>query len=260
MQHVYANGALAWGASGIEASSLAGNQKEPKAITFLAADNHLYVLMKVLDTAQGQAGVYAQALDTSGVKQMTANGALLRPLSATDYREPSGWADAGNGFITLYAEGTFGNEKLKAVKMDYTGTLLWNSAPVAVSSVASNKLNVSVSEFVNGQTVAVWQDERTDDGVYAQNINTNGTIGITTAINEYNFSENNFSVQLMNDQLKVTSTTKSVYQLQLFSSDGRLILDKKLKDDVEMGIKVASGIYLYRILWEEKMVSGYVCY
>ena len=258
VQHVYANGALAWSANGIEASSLSGDHKEPKAITFRAADNHLYVLMKVLDNAQGQAGVYAQALDTSGIKQMTPNGTMLRPLSTADYHEPYGWADAGNGFITLYAEGTFGNEKLKAVKMDYTGTLLWNSAPVAVSSVASNKLNVSVGEFANGQTVAVWEDERIDKGVYAQNINSNGSIGITTAINENYSFQNNFSVQLINHQLKITSQIKSTYQLQLFSSDGKLILDKKLNGDAEMEVKIAQGIYLYSILWDGRMTSGYL--
>ncbi len=256
VQHVYANGAIAWGAGGIEASSLAGNHKEPVAITFRNADNHLYVLMKVLDNAQGQAGIYAQALDTSGVKQMTVNGAMLRPLSSTDYREPSGWADAGNGFITVYSEGTFGNEKLKAVKMDYNGSLLWNGNPVTLSAVASNKLNISVGDCVNGQVVSVFGDQRIDDGVYAQNINTNGSIGIITSLIENNISANNFSVQLINDHLKISTTVQSPYHLQLFSSVGELIINQKLIGEADIDITLAKEIYLYEIMSDGKRVVG----
>ncbi len=256
VQHIRANGSLAWTTNGKEVSALASNNKNIRKLTFRSADNLIYVLLKVLDSGQSLSGVYGQSLDTAGVAQLTTNGALLVPLSSTLYAEPYDWSDAGNGFITLYTQGTFGNNQMRGLKMDYTGSLIWTG--ISISSAASNKTNASCSDFKNGQVVCVWEDERNDRGIYAQNISATGTIGVLTGLP--NLSDNtsiNIST-LVNDKISIKKNNYETFDFQLYSLEGKLLLEQKITTtNMELDIaKFKSGTYLYRLISTQQLLSG----
>ncbi len=256
VQHIRSNGSLAWTTNGKEVSALSTNNKNIRKLTFRSADNHIYVLLKVLDSGQSLSGVYGQSLDTAGVAQFTTNGSLLIPLSSTLYAEPYDWSDAGDGFITLYSQGTFGNNQMRGLKMDYTGLLTW--AGISISSAISNKTNASCSDFKNGQVVCVWEDDRNDRGIYAQNSSTTGTIGVLTGLP--NISDNasiNIST-MVNDKIIIKKNNSETFDFQLYSLEGKLVLEQKIiASNMELDIaKFKSGTYLYRLKSTQQLLTG----
>jgi len=256
IQHITSSGATGWTTNGIEASSLPTNNKNIRKLTFRSSDNHLYVLMKVLDSGQSLSGAYAQAMDTTGAKLLTNNGALIVPISSAQYTEPYDWTDAGDGFITLYAQGPYGNNQMNALKMDYTGALTWTNKNI--SGVASNKSNASSSNFNNGQVVFVWEDERNDRGIYAQNIGTAGVVGIATGIKTLT-SILPFTIStFIADKITINSPSNELYNFSLFAIDGKLVYNRNdISGKAEIEIpNLNNGSYVYKINSEQNTYSG----
>lgn len=179
VQHIDANGNL-WNATGFEASTSTTTHKELVALRANMAPGVHWLLMKELDSNQGQAGVTVQKFDNTGTMLLGANGASVTPISAT-YDEPWDMQEVTNGYIIAYANGSFGNQELRAIRIDDNGATVWPSH-VVMSNVASSKGDGSMLRFHSNNVVVVWDDERQDRGVYAQNIDIDGNLGVLTAI------------------------------------------------------------------------------
>lgn len=179
VQHIDANGNL-WNATGFEASTSTSTNKELVALRASPGSGAYWLLMKELDGNQGQAGVTVQKFDNTGTMLLGANGASVTPISAT-YDEPWDMQEVTNGFIIAYANGSFGNQELRAIRIDDTGAVIWPSY-VVMSTVASSKGDGSMLRSYSNNVVVVWDDERQDRGVYAQNIDLNGNLGVLTSI------------------------------------------------------------------------------
>jgi hypothetical protein len=148
-------------------------------ISYLKDSDQLGVSLKVLDNAQGEAGIYAQKLDASGNRLWGDTGYELLPLSSDNYHEPFGLQLTDNSWMVAYTEGGLTAQDFKVVKFDLNGNLIWNKT---ISAVSSNKYDATMGTFMNDQLVVVWEDERTGSGVYAQNISGEGTLGVIATI------------------------------------------------------------------------------
>ncbi len=175
VQHVDSTGAL-WSATGTEAANSTTTHKTTPSLKFISSRSEVWVLLKVQDSGQVMSGIYIQKFDLMGTPLLDPNAVEVLPVSAT-YYEPYDFENTGNGIIVVYATGSGVIQSLNAAKVDYTAVLTWVPGIIAVSSVASQKLKVTVGTFHNNQLVVVWEDYRIDDGVYAQNIFDDGTIG-----------------------------------------------------------------------------------
>jgi hypothetical protein len=70
------------------------------------------------------------------------------------------------------------NAFIRAIRLDNNGDAVWMGGQRSISLASSNKADVEVTGFVNGQMIVVWEDERNDGGdIYAQNLKPNGTLG-----------------------------------------------------------------------------------
>jgi len=249
IQRINAMGVALFGTDGTELSALAGNHKFIKDMYLNSLDGKVYCVLKVTDSAQNGAGVYAQAVDAAGLMQFTANAVELVPISTTSPCEAFTIDDAGNGCVVTYTEGGFNSQVIKAHKVSYTGNLLFTN-PVMLSNASSGKSRLTSNSMQGGsQLVISWEDTRLNQGIYAQNMANDGTLGVITSINDKNNIDHQevFVSNVVNKQINLFGANTA--ELKLFSTTGQLIHTQKLTKGVntlnELGL--ANGIYLYEV-------------
>jgi hypothetical protein len=137
--------------------------------------------LQVLDGGQSNSGISFQALDSAGAVLLGATGQALKPVVSPIYHRPLALANSGNSYILVFTESTgFGTDKIKALKVDDIGTNQWSYDPT-ICATPSGKDDLTAGKYTAGQLVLVWADDRftigSDDGVYAQNIQGNGSFG-----------------------------------------------------------------------------------
>ena len=221
-QHVDSTGAL-WSNTGTQAANSTTEHKLTGGCCYSAANNELYLSLQVLDGSQGSSGIYLQKLDNNGSVLLGPNALLLRPI-ISNYYLPYTITDAGNGVIILYGLGTFGNQKIQALKTDYSGGALWSYDPT-LCNYLSNKDDLSSGRFTNNQTVAVWSDDRLDNGIYTQNISGDGDFGILTSIQE-DFLEQTmmlFPNPGLHPSLQLTTTSSTTLSITVYNLIGKKI-------------------------------------
>lgn len=230
VQHIDENGIL-WSVDGTEACTSTTTQRMSTTIRFEKGMQNAMVLIKETDGSQGSAGVTVQSFDSTGARLLGPDGYAVTPITAL-YDEPYDMRSTGDGMIIIYAEGLFGNNQLYATKIDYNGTPVWTPATLTVSTVASNKGRVQLTPVFStidavDQTIAVWEDDRLDVGVYTQNINVDGTLGITVNIITPDRSQLNAVVfpnpSAANCYLQLTSEWSDDIIVSLYDAAGRLI-------------------------------------
>ncbi len=230
VQHIDGNGNL-WSVDGTEACTSTLTHRMSPKIRFENGMANPMVLIKETDAAQGSSGVTIQSFDASGNRLLGPDGFAVTPITAL-YDEPYDMRAETDGMIILYAEGTFGNQQLLATKVNFTGTSVWTPATTVVSSVVSNKSRAQLTPVfsiidLSNQIVAVWEDDRQDVGVYAQNINYDGTLGIQVNISSPDRQQLNAVVfpnpSGSNSFLKINSTTLDEVTATMYDATGRVI-------------------------------------
>lgn len=230
VQHIDGNGNL-WSVDGTESCTSTLTHRMSPKIRFENGMVNPMVLIKETDAAQGSSGVTIQSFDASGNRLLGPDGFAVTQITAL-YDEPYDMRAEADGMIILYAEGTFGNQQLLATKVNFTGTSVWTPATTVVSSVVSNKSRAQLTPVfsiidLSNQIVAVWEDDRQDVGVYAQNINYDGTLGIQVNISSPDRQQLNAVVfpnpSASNSFLKINSNTPDEVTATMYDATGRVI-------------------------------------
>lgn len=169
-----------WSAEGTRLDDSNTTQKftAGKALALISDANGLMVPLQVTNTAQSQSGVSVQRLDINGALQLGTTAVTVLPVSATAVY-PSDITPVADGAVILHTTGDFGQVHLAATRVDLSGGAVWTPAQLDLSTVNSNKDDVQVTAVRNEQAVAVWQDDRTISGLYAQRI---AGLDVTTGV------------------------------------------------------------------------------
>jgi hypothetical protein len=249
IQRVNPAGVTMFGADGAELSALNGNHKFLKDMFLNPLDAKVYCVLKITDSGQNGAGVYAQAVDASGLMQFTANAMEIVPISTTSPCEAFTIDNAGNGCVITYTEGGFNSQVIKAHKLNYSGTLLFAN-PVILSDANSGKSRVTSNSMQGGnQLVISWEDTRINQGIYAQNMGNDGSIGVITAINDKKNIDNHEIIvsTIVNNQISLFGANTADFKL--ISSTGQFIYTQKLYKGLNIlkALNVANGIYFYEV-------------
>lgn len=258
VQHIDENGNL-WSVDGTEAGTSSTVQRMSPTIRFENGMTQPMVVYKETDAGQGNAGVTIQAFDSTGATTLGADGIAITPIMGL-YDEPYDMRSTGDGMIILYGAGPFGNNQMLATKINYSGTSMWSPATLTVSSVASNKSRGQLTPVFGPsgfeQTVAVWEDDRLDVGVYCQNINSDGTLGISTNIT--NPTRNTFTASVFpnpahdNQKLVIESLKEENAVITLFDANGRDLFGSK-PFKLQVG---TNEISLQNVLSTSKLSAG----
>jgi hypothetical protein len=87
----------------------------------------------------------------------------------------------GDGAIVFYVEGSsFADQTIQAGRVNTDGDLIWTPGFSDVSIASGGKSRLAVATSASGYTIGAWSDGRDDEGdLYAQNVNIDGTLGVT---------------------------------------------------------------------------------
>ena len=183
VQRVAVDGTLPWNTAGTEVLAGTASLRTSGVLQYVAARGELWSAVNELNSGQSQSGVTVQRLGAAtGAVQLGTGGTVVVPQSA-NYYAVQGMRDTGTGLLLVYSQNTTVlNRLLYATKLTYQAqTATGFATPIAISSVDSPKLNYSTLPFGYGHLVTVWQDQRTDDGIYAQTISDTGQLGVLLA-------------------------------------------------------------------------------
>jgi hypothetical protein len=157
------------------------------------------------------------------------------------------------------------NCTIKSFKTDRNGNLLWGGNIITPSTLLSNKLHMVSTMDAGGMSKLAWEDLRNDGGgIYAQNINWNGTYGVPVGIKQINgnvpekfFLSQNFpnpfnpSTKI---NLNIPAGINGNVKLEIYDALGRLI-STLVNNPMNAGFyevtwdagNISSGIYFYTL-------------
>ncbi|HJU38424.1 MAG TPA: hypothetical protein VJ724_02550, partial [Tahibacter sp.] len=175
VQHVDATGTPAFPQNGVLASGDdSQNHFEPDG-AYDAATGDIYALWRETDLkTQGQIGVYAQRIDSTGARRWGDGGKALVPLSTVDQSEMVALPVAGGGMIAAWSSGDFPDATpLHAARLDVDGNYVWPSETIDFSTEASDSGRLTGALSTESYAAYAWTaGASTGSGdVHAQNIN-----------------------------------------------------------------------------------------
>jgi hypothetical protein len=168
--------------NGAASSTEAATNKFSAAIAYAPSTGETFIFWKHTNSLQSMQGVYGQKFNSAGVRQWTDNGKVFLPLGTDEVITMI--AAALDTSIHLYYNLGIGsgNNNIKALKTGTSGVMQWGGIITPGSSVSGKGGLVGTLNSTRMSIIA-WSDTRQDGGgIYAQNINPNGTFGGPTGI------------------------------------------------------------------------------
>ncbi len=180
VQHVNADGSVAFTANGIQLSTETNRQNFYPESVYDSATDELTTYWSQTDGSQNNHGITGQKLDASGSTLWGANGLNILPISDL-YVLPFAIRKANDDVIILFEKNVDTmNSYVEAMRLDADGNFVWPGDSVQMCSIASEKVHSVASQFSNGHIIASWEDNRNGArDIFAQNINLDGTLGIS---------------------------------------------------------------------------------
>ena len=185
VQRIYSDGSLQFPANGAPVVSTTGQYRVGPAACIDQSTGDIYCFWTELNTAQSNFGVSGQRF-VGTTRAWGESGLTLVPLSSSEVQQVRVQPRNG-GATALWAQGNFGGQTCVASARDASGADAWGGM-VTFSSVVTTKSRLDTTVLGEGtmsgpgMIYAVWQDARnssaTQDDLYAQNIQTDGSLGI----------------------------------------------------------------------------------
>jgi len=178
VQHVTSAGIAEWTANGVQLSLSGAELQMNPSLTYNSLTSEVLAFYLITNSGQTAWGVQGQKLNINGELQWGNNGVTFVPLSGQAVMGINA-AYQDDGAIVVYQQSADAvNNLVYAIKVDLDGNQVWDTSPVVMSSVMSEKLHMDVDQNGFGQVLAVWGDKRSDDGdIYLQNVNPDGSLG-----------------------------------------------------------------------------------
>lgn len=160
----------AWATYGSPATLAPQNQVSAQGVS----DGLGGIILVWEDYRNGNADVYAQHLDASGVPLWGADG-LAVCTDTTDQQSPVVTSDGAGGAIFAWQDLRNANYDIYAQRVNAAGSTLWTADGAPVCTAAGNQvLEVITGDGANGAIVG-WRDLRTGDSdIYAQRLDASG--------------------------------------------------------------------------------------
>ncbi len=200
-QRVNNSGVIQWALNGIAVDTKTKDQLDPKIVE----DGNNGAIITWQDSVSGNWDIYAQRINSSGVKQWSAGGVAVC-TAANEQKNPK-IATSGTGeTIIVWQDKRNGNDyNIYAQKLNSGGTPQWASNGVSVCNSSDTQNNPKVKNDGTGGAIIGWADKRNgnDYNIYAQRLNSSGAAqwqanGIPISLETGNQSAIDISTQNIN--------------------------------------------------------------
>ncbi len=263
VQRVSANGTVLFPANGSEVSTTSGFHHLSPSVAHLSSTDETFVFWAEKNSLQSQAGVYGQKFSSNGSRLWANAGKTFTPLGPASLFGPY-VVTTDSATIVFFLEGNPSglDDSLVAFKSNPDGNMVWAGSFVTLSRATHEKLHSVFTLSADGVAKAAWEDRRNDGGIYAQNINPDGSLGsLPVSVGEQH--ELPSSIMLMqnypnpfNPSTKIGFRIKGTgyVTLKVFDALGRevatLVNEKKEPGTYTVdfdGSGLAGGVYFYRL-------------
>ena len=171
-QAIDSTGAVKWTTDGVAICTAANNQYNSVLVT----DGQGGAIITWQDFQNGNADVYAQAVDSAGAAKWTANGVAIC-LNANGQISPQLVSDGQGGAIITWYDTRNGNNDIYAQAVDSTGAAKWAPDGIALCGTAGAQLNPHLVTDGQGGAIIAWQDQRNGNSdIYAQAVDSTGAV------------------------------------------------------------------------------------
>lgn len=236
VSYVKRDGTLAFpgGINGLKISYADSYSRQVPQLYYCDADQSLYAIYRQYNQRyQALCGIYMQRISADGELMWGPEGkdiVAMQQQRAVGYAtvQGAGGTDVAVFYQTNSQSG--GDTKTYARRMDCDGNDAWQS-PLEVSTVTSEKSDLQSSQLIDGSYwILTWLDQRESadrmhDGLFAQRVNTDGTLGSTTA------------------GISRTETDKAPESVDVYTLDGRTVMTGAPASKAE---GLGKGIYVVK--------------
>ena len=205
VQWVSSDGTVHFPANGSEVSTNGTTHHLNPTVAFDQSTNETYAFWVEQNSTQSMAGVFGQKFASDGTRLWTNSGKQLKAMDGNTVLSLSSLASGGNEYVYYLEEinNSF-THLVKAFSIDTDGNFNWSGNIILPSTVVSTKSRLVSDISSNAMSKLAWSDERNDGGgIYAQNINADGTFGIEIVPVELS----SFSGNYVNGNVELSWTT-----------------------------------------------------
>jgi hypothetical protein len=207
--------------------------------------------------------VYAQRVSLDGLMQWGQNGIQICTQPGNSSVPQRITSDGDGGAIIAWEDRRNGNTDIFVQRVHREGSTLWTSNGVAVSTAPYSQIGVTVIGDGHGGAILAWMDGRSGTylHIYGQGIDSTGTLGMTTDIDDYESAPEDFFL-LQNYPNPFNPTTSIQYQVSsntqvslkvydvLGNEVATLVDEYKPAGSYEVNFDsngLSSGVYFYKL-------------
>lgn len=179
VQHVTSGGTVLFPANGSEVSTTATMHHLYPTMAYLPNTNELFCFWIEEPSLQNQFAVYGQKFDTAGTRQWAATGIAFTTMTSNTIFGPYALPTDTSAYV-IYLQGNASglNQGINAFMVNSNGNFSWSPNFVDMSDPTNQKLHSVTTISTDHVAKIAWEDTRNDGGgIYAQNINPDGTLG-----------------------------------------------------------------------------------
>jgi hypothetical protein len=173
-QRVDKDGFVRWTVNGIAVCSAPNAQLEPEMVS----DGAGGAIIVWTDARNGDNDIFAQRIDSSG-KVLWAQDGVPLTFDTSNQANPKLISDGRGGAIVTWNAGTGGfppGSKIYAQRIDASGTLRWGSQVLVSGTLRFSNVPSIASDGQGGAYIAYAYYPRPEYDVYAQRLDSNGTV------------------------------------------------------------------------------------
>lgn len=173
VQRINSKGVIAFPKNGSEVAIQNNLNKFSPVAAVLSESNEVVVTWRMTSSSQGESGLFVQKFNAKGKRMWGEEGLELIPVSSAKINGYEMVALAKKVVIGYVEENATGlNGKIKAFELSGNGKFGKDKSPIVVSTVESQKSDLTLSPGVGSSVIAVWADSRNDEnGIYGQRVN-----------------------------------------------------------------------------------------
>jgi hypothetical protein len=176
VQRVLSGGAEAFPHNGVAVSTNTSRVRTTPTASHDPVTGETFAYWIEHNSGQSQDGVYGQKFNAAGVRQWTDQGTVVVPVGTDDITAAPHVISGDQTMVVWDAAASFGNCRIFGRLVDGNGAMA--SAAFDVSLTPASKSRLALTRTSAGFGALAWADDRNDGGdIYAQNINTDATLG-----------------------------------------------------------------------------------
>ncbi|MFM7015518.1 MAG: T9SS type A sorting domain-containing protein [Bacteroidota bacterium] len=249
LQHVDSSGTT-WSTTGTALTSSTGINSYLGDYFYDPTTNQTWVALQVTNTGQSASGNSIQRVSNTGANLCGTDGIVV-DAQTSNMTIPVGIAQDDNNAMLVYYTGGFNQVSIKATLIDSMGVKQWAFNEKAINVTASNKDDIGITRVSNHQLIITWTDTRNDYGIYAQNINDDGTLG-PMAVGLNNLKDNSGIEIIQNpSSILYLRSKSSIEEIEIYNAMGQMVYSKLGLDNTELSIPLTNvftaGNYIIRV-------------